>query len=130
MLGSIKGTQRSSETLDEDIEADGFVDEVKTSLRPVVLEFWVRSCDQCRRFKPVYEELSSILDERATFLRMNMLKSLGNLRLAEGMGVEKTPTTKIFCEGKEAGSIVGFRTLRQALKEVNAVLGSSPCAGP
>lgn len=111
-----------------DIEAGSFEKEAQFSKIPVVLLFWVRSCDQCRRFKPVYEELSSTLDHKATFLGMNMMRSLENLRFAEEMGVEETPTTKIFCRGAEAGSIVGFRTLEEALGEVNAILKSGPCS--
>ncbi len=40
-----------------DIEADAFDKIVKSSDVPVVLEFWIRSCDFCRKFKPVYEQL-------------------------------------------------------------------------
>ena len=37
----------------KDISAEEFDREVKGSGGPAVLEFWVRSCDQCRKFKPV-----------------------------------------------------------------------------
>lgn len=113
-----------------DIEADNYEKEVKASMKPVVLLFWIRSCDKCRRFKPVYEEISSKLYQKATFLRMNMLKSLENLRLAEELGVEETPTTKIFCGGAEAGSIFGFRTLEEAFSEIDVILGSDACSDP
>jgi hypothetical protein len=35
-----------------DIEADAFDEHIKGSDVPVVLEFWIRSCDFCRKFKP------------------------------------------------------------------------------
>ncbi len=56
---------------------------------------------------------------------MNMMKSMENLRLAEGMGVEQTPTTKVFCGGSEVGEIVGYKTLEEAVGDLSSILGSS-----
>ena len=98
----------------KDIAVEDFVHEVKHSEKPVVLEFWVRSCDQCRKFKPVYERLPEIIEGEVRFFRMNILKTIENLRLAEDMGVEQTPTTKVFCSGEEVGEIVGYLPLEEA----------------
>ena len=111
-----------------DIEADDFNEAVKGSDVPVVLEFWVRSCAFCQKFKPVYEKLPSHYGGRVRFLRMNMLKSIENLRLAEGMGVEQTPTTKVFCSGMEAGELVSFVPLEKAVERLNSILESEECA--
>ena len=111
-----------------DIMAEDYGKAVETSGIPVVLEFWVRSCRNCQMFKPVYDRLPGVYGGGVRFLRMNMLKSIGNLRLAEGMGVEQTPTTKVFCGGVEVGEIVGFRKLEEAVEELNAILSSSGCA--
>ena len=106
----------------KDISAEEFNHEVKRSKSPAVLEFWVRSCDQCRKFKPVYERLSEVIGGKVRFLRMNMLKTIENLRLAEDVGVEQTPTTKVFCSGEEAGEIVGYLPLEEAAKTINELL--------
>lgn len=90
-----------------DIDAADFKGAVEGSEVPVVLEFWVRSCHNCQKFKPVYEQLPDVFEGRVKFLRINMLKNIENLRLAEGMGVEQTPTMKIFCGGVEVGEILG-----------------------
>jgi len=110
----------------KDIQAVDIDAEVKSSTRPVVLEFWIRSCDQCRKFKPVYERLPEYF-EYVSFYRMNMMKSIENLRLAEGMGVEETPTTKVFCDGDEVGEIVGYRPLEEAVKEIEGALSGTSC---
>jgi len=111
-----------------DIEAGDFNEVVKDSDLPVVLEFWVRSCAFCQKFKPVYEKLPDVYGDRVKFLRMNMLKTIENLRLAEGMGVEQTPTTKAFCGGKEVGEIVGFVPLEKAIERLNLILDSEECS--
>ncbi len=106
----------------KDISAEEYDREVKGSESPAVLEFWVRSCDQCRKFKPVYESLPEVIGGNVRFLRMNMLKTIENLRLAEDMGVEQTPTTKVFCSGEEIGEIVGYFPLEEATKRINELL--------
>jgi len=106
----------------KDISAEEFGREVKGLKSAAVLEFWVRSCDQCRKFKPVYERLPEVIGGKALFFRMNMLKTIENLRLAEDMGVEQTPTTKVFCSGEEVGEIVGYLPLEEAVKTINGLL--------
>ncbi|MFP3952004.1 MAG: thioredoxin family protein [Candidatus Bathyarchaeia archaeon] len=110
-----------------DIQADEFNSVVEEASIPVVLEFWVRSCRSCQRFKPVYEKLSEIFGDEVTFLKMNMMKSIENLRFAEDMGVEETPTTKVFCRGREVGEIVGYLLLEEAVEFIRASLESSHC---
>ncbi len=68
------------------------------------------------------------MSNRIKFLRMNMMKSIENLRLAEGMGVEQTPTTKVFCNGAEVGEVVGYRPLEEAVKEIEGTLSGTACA--
>lgn len=105
-----------------DISAEEFAHEVKGSDGPAVLEFWVRSCDHCRRFKPVYERLPEAISGKPRFYRMNMLKTIENLRLAEGLGVEETPTTKVFCSGGEVGELVGYLPLEEAVERISELL--------
>jgi thioredoxin 1 len=105
----------------KEIESDDFENEINSSNKPVSIFFWVRSCDGCRKYKPVYDELSNHISE-VRFLKMGMLKSIENLRLAESLGVEETPTTVIFCRGKKVGSIVGFREVEEAKEEINNIL--------
>jgi thioredoxin-like negative regulator of GroEL len=104
-----------------DVEAHDFESIIGSEV-PVVLELWIRSCDQCRRFKPVYEKLPDIIGGNVRFLRMNMLKTLENLRLAEDMGVEETPTTKVFCSGGEVGEMVGYLPLEETVERINGLL--------
>ena len=110
-----------------DIQAADLDGELRGSGGPVVLEFWIRSCSVCQRFKPVYERLPEAMGH-VRFLRINMMKSIENLRLAEGMGVEETPTTKVFCRWEEVGEIVGYRSLEEAVREIEGTLRGTECA--
>jgi thioredoxin 1 len=112
-----------------DIEATDFNDVIKGSGKPIVIEFWMRSCSFCMKFKPIYEQLPHIFGDSVTFTRMNMLKSIENLRLAEGFGVEQTPTTKVFCEGVEVGEIVGYMDLDETVNKIKEIIASSSNCG-
>jgi thioredoxin-like negative regulator of GroEL len=108
-----------------DIEAEDFDKAIKGSNTPVVLEFWIRSCGFYQKFKPVYDRLPNVYGEKVSFLRMNMMKSIKNLRLAEELGVDQTPTTKVFCKGVEVGELVGFKNLDETLDELNVIFESN-----
>jgi hypothetical protein len=53
-----------------------------------------------------------------------MFTSIENLRLAECLGVEQTPTTKVFCKGREIGEIIGYRPFDEAIRELNTIINS------
>jgi len=40
-----------------EISAESFDIEVKKSDKPVVIEFWIKSCGFCQKFKSIYERL-------------------------------------------------------------------------
>lgn len=107
-----------------DIQAEDFDDEIKSN-NPVVVEFWIKSCGNCKKFKPIYETLSEIFGGRLKFTRINMFESVKNLRLAEGLGVEETPTVKLFQKSKEIGEIVGFKRLEVATEEIKKIVKKS-----
>ena len=105
-----------------EIPANSFNREVKGSDKPVVVEFWIRSCSICQKFRQVYEKLPEIFGDKVKFLKMNMFLSLENLKLAEDFGVEETPTLKLFCVGREIGEIIGYRPLDKVVKEIEEIL--------
>lgn len=90
----------------KDIQAVDLDAEVKSSTRPVVLEFWIRSCDQCRKFKPIYEKLLEHFDN-VRFYRMNMM--MGRERTTEAWEESATPrSTSVtgtirLAKGRETG---------------------------
>jgi thioredoxin 1 len=88
----------------------------------VIIEFWIRSCSNCKKFRPIYDKLPEIFGDKAMFLKMNMFLSLENLKLAEGLGVEETPTLKLFCKGREIGQIIGYMPLDKVTKEIEDIL--------
>lgn len=110
-----------------EIPASSFDREVTQTDHPVVVQFWVRSCSHCQRFRPIYEQLPQIFGGHVTFVKLNMFHSLANLHLAEGFGVEDTPTLKIFCNGRDVGELVGYRPLDTVVRELKDILEREAC---
>ncbi|UCH02758.1 MAG: conjugal transfer protein TraF [Candidatus Bathyarchaeota archaeon] len=110
-----------------EIPAESFNIEVERADKPVVIEFWIRSCSFCQKFKPIFEKLPKIFANKVKFIKMNMFQSLENLKLAEDLGVEDTPTLKLFCYGKEVGEVIGFRSLDTVVKEIKAIFQHEEC---
>ena len=73
----------------------------------VVLLIWIKRCDQCAKFKPVFQQLPEFYSD-ITFLCMNMFETMENLRLAEQYKKEQTPIIPIFCGGEHLGTFVGY----------------------
>ena len=105
-----------------EIPADSFERAVKGSDKSVIIEFWIESCEKCQKFKPVYAKLPEIFGNKIKFLKMDMFLSLENLKLAEGLGVEETPTLKLFRKGREIGQIIGYKPLEKIVKEIEKIL--------
>lgn len=110
-----------------ELSATAFDSVIKQSNRPVVIEFWIRSCTFCQKFKPIYEQLPSIFENKVNFFQMNMFLTLDNLHLAENLGVEDTPTLKLFCKGKEIGELIGYRSLQVVKTEIEDILQTEDC---
>ena len=104
-----------------DIQAEDY-DEIINSDIPVAIEFWIKSCGNCAKFKAIYERLSEVFSDKLQFTRLNMFESVKNLRLAEGLGVEITPTVKIFCNREEIDEIVGFKPLDAVTVEIERII--------
>jgi thioredoxin 1 len=111
-----------------EIPASAFDSEVRVAEGPVVVEFWIRSCGECQRFNPVYEQLPAVFGGSVKFVKINMFLSLENLRLAEDFGVEETPTVKLFCDGKEVGEVVGYRPIDKAVTDIKEILEREKCS--
>jgi thioredoxin-like negative regulator of GroEL len=85
-----------------------------------LLLIWIKRCDQCDAFKPVFEQLTESYPD-ATFLSMNMLSSMENLRCAEQYEIETTPIVPVFCHGELLDTFVGYYTFdefREKFEEI------------
>ena len=105
-----------------EIQADAWEREVLKADRPVVVDFWHHMCGWCNKLNLVYEQLPERFGDRVKFVKVNILESPENQRLAIGLGVLGTPTLKFFCDGRVVGEIVGYRPLDRLVEEIDEIL--------
>lgn len=105
-----------------EVQADTWEREVLQAEEPVVVDFWHNMCGWCLKLNPVYEQLPERFGDRVKFIKVNILQSPENQKLAIGLGVLGTPTLKVLCEGRVVGEIVGYRPLERLVREIGEVL--------
>lgn len=86
----------------------------------VLVDFWAPWCAPCKMIAPVLNEIA----ESQSDFTVTKLNVDHNQPLAKKYKVRNIPTMLIFKDGAEAGRIVGVKTKKAILKEVNLVLDS------
>lgn len=86
---------------------------VVTSNLPVVVNFSAPMCSYCKALTPVFEALAKEYDDRAVFVKVNVLESPD---IADRYNIKGVPVIKIFCAGKEVDGFIGFAP-RELLQE-------------
>ena len=108
----------------KDISAENWETEIEKSTKPVVAEFWQPSCIWCQRLSPVFDELAAE-SSQTEFVKVDIRADEANMKRATELGIQGTPTMKIFCEGRVVGEIVGFREKAALKEEIDGIVAKS-----
>ncbi|WP_347841019.1 thioredoxin [uncultured Draconibacterium sp.] len=84
----------------------------------VLVDFWAPWCGPCKIIAPT---LNDIADSQTNFM-VAKINVDHNQQLAQKFKVRNIPTMLILKDGKEAGRIVGVKTKRTILKQVETVM--------
>ena len=106
----------------KELQAEDWENEVLAEDKPVVVDFWHHMCGCCNKLNPIFDQLPEAFGDRVKFVKVNILQSPENQKLAMNLGVLGTPTMKFFCEGREVDEIVGFRPLDGLVEEIEEIL--------
>lgn len=86
----------------------------------VLVDFWAPWCNPCKLIAPILNDIAETNDS-FTIAKVNVDQ---NQQLAKKYKVRNIPTMLILKEGVVAGRIVGVKTKKAILREVNNVLNS------
>ena len=93
------------------ITKDNFEQEVLSSDKPVLLDFWASWCGPCRMLSPVVDEVA----EERTDVKVGKVNVDEQPDLAAQFGVMSIPTLLVFEQGKLVRQAVGARPKAQIL---------------
>jgi thioredoxin 1 len=71
----------------------------------VVVDFWAEWCGPCRMLGPIFEELSTELNDKLIFAKVNVDESP---ELAEQFGISSIPVVHITKNGQSIAEQIGF----------------------
>lgn len=92
-----------------------FPDDVLTSDKPVLVDFWATWCGPCKMVAPVLEEIAS---EKADQLTVAKLDVDANPATARDFQVVSIPTMILFKGGRPVKRIVGAKGKAALLREL------------
>ena len=96
-----------------------FVDEVLTSEKPVLVDFWATWCGPCKMVAPVLEEIAAENGEKLTIAKIDIDENPNTPRDYQVMSI---PTLILFQGGKPVKQIVGAKPKAAILKDLEAYL--------
>ena len=96
-----------------------FVDDVLTSEKPVLVDFWATWCGPCKMVAPVLEEIAAENPEKITIAKLDID---ANPSIARDYQIMSVPTMILFQGGKPVKQIVGAKPKAALLKDLSDVL--------
>ena len=96
------------------VSDDNFEDEVLSSDKPVLVDFWAPWCQPCQRLNPVIEELANEYAGRVKVVKLNVED---NNAVASKLGIRGIPTLVLFKDGEVVSNKSGGNLTKSQLSE-------------
>ncbi len=101
------------------VSTDDWSDEVISSDKPVLVDFWAEWCGPCRMVSPVVEEIAEENPDKLKVVKLNIDE---NPQTARDYGVMSIPTLMVFKDGEVAKRMVGAKGKQALLSDLQEFL--------
>ncbi len=102
----------------QQVDQVSFQEVIGASSVPVLVDFFAEWCPPCRKLGPTLESLAEEMEDRLKIVKVNIDAS----GLATEYGVMNIPTMIVFKDGQEVSRIVGNKSKRALIKELEPYL--------
>ncbi|ACU40877.1 thioredoxin [Actinosynnema pretiosum subsp. pretiosum] len=96
-----------------------FADDVLTSEKPVLVDFWATWCGPCKMVAPVLEEIAAEHADKITVAKLDIDANPG---IARDYQIMSVPTLILFQGGRAVKQIVGAKPKAALLNDLADVL--------
>ena len=93
-----------------------FQDEVLSSDKPVLVDFWAEWCGPCKMIGPILEELASEMDEKIKIVKVDVDS---NSQTAVNYAIRSIPTLIIVKDGSVQAQHIGAASKAQLENFIN-----------
>ena len=87
-----------------ELSAENFDQQVVSSERPVLVDFWAEWCGPCRAIEPALKEVAADYEDRVVVGRLNVDE---HPTIASRYGIRSIPSILLFQNGEVSDQIVG-----------------------
>ena len=101
------------------VDANSFKDEVLSSDKPVLVDFWATWCGPCKMVAPVLEEIADENPDKITVAKLDIDQ---NPSVARDYQVMSVPTLLLFKDGEPVKQIVGAKPKAALLSDLSDYL--------
>ena len=89
------------------LNGENFENEVESSEKPVLVDFWAPWCGPCKMISPILDELAKEHGEKVKFAKVNVDD---DNTIASKNKIMSIPTMILFKEGKSVDKLIGARS--------------------
>ena len=87
-----------------ELSAENFDQQVVSSERPVLVDFWAEWCGPCKAIEPALKEVAADYEDRVVVGRLNVDE---HPTIASRYGIRSIPSILLFQNGEVSDQIVG-----------------------